>query len=527
MTMRKVVAAAAVVLAIGTGTAMAQLSEYEDWAESPAGVLLTDAEKRAWKKVRNDDAAEEFVALFWARRDPTPGTPANELKQLFESRVEYADATFGEGRDRGATTARGQAFILLGAPTRLRRNVAAPMPGIETPGTAMSPTRQNETPTEVWIYEPPTYNEESLAKCMQSLDETRCRLFTISRPGTPPFLRDQELEVVFTDEYGMNNWRLGRSSRTDITGIMDQAREYFVFQPKLTEVPTFDTPAPAVAETTTIPASEIKTTFTSQGLADAVAAFRAAETSPYQNVYLSYGQYITADGDYFVPVQLYMPANDAVAPEASMSFFGVVEDADGDVVVVYEEPVTVAGSKTDVYVDKSLQLEPGEYKAVFGLAVGDEPVTMASTDLSLTGIEKDATGVSQLILSNNIFALSEAQLPTDPYAFGGIKVVPKGDRVFRQNEELWYFLELRNPGLDEAGSPKVQVGIEISGAKRMRAPLTAAQAQPLKGVERHYAIGSAIPLQTFPPGDYTIALKVIDTVNKQTWNLEESFEVVE
>ena len=45
---------------------------------------------------------------------------------------------------------------------------------------------------------------------------------------------------------------------------------------------------------------------------------------------------------------------------------------------------------------------------------------MVSTDLNLAGLDKSAAGVSQLILSNNLYPLPSAQKPTDPYAFGGL-----------------------------------------------------------------------------------------------------------
>jgi hypothetical protein len=77
----------------------------------------------------------------------------------------------------------------------------------------------------------------------------------------------------------------------------------------------------------------------------------------------------------------------------------------------------------------------------------------------------------------------------------------------------------------------VQVGLEIEGMvnkqkKTMRAPLAEVDVQELKGVPGHYAIGSAIPLTGFAPGEYTMKVKVIDTVSKLTYNLQDSFKVV-
>src|SRR5205807_7106367 len=115
----------------------------------------------------------------------------------------------------------------------------------------------------------------------------------------------------------------------------------------------------------------------------------------------------------------------------------------GKPAAILEEPAKLAASKDDLFFDKSLTLPPGKYKGTFGLAQGGKPVSMVSTELDVPAMEKDTAGVSPLILSNNVYALSVAQMPTDPYAFGGIKVVPKSDSTFHKSDELWYFLELR------------------------------------------------------------------------------------
>ncbi len=520
----KTIATAVALFCIGGGAAMAQLSDtYKTWDEGPAQFLLTSQEKGAWKKIRTDGDAEKFVELFWARRDPTPDTPRNEFKEMYEKRVSIADESFTHGRTRGALTDRGKVFLLLGSPTAIKGSDASTnRTRVEDMGSAA------ETPTISWVYEAPAVDEEQFGKCKGAYAENVCRFLLTSR-GAPPFSPTRDFEVTFTDPNVTNNWKVGQGRRSDLPALFRKAQEFYLFQAGLTEVPA----AKVVAEAT-IPASEIKpaSSFASKELEAAYREYRGLEKTPYSNVYVTYGEYVTSNGDYFVPVQLYMPKNDAILPNQQMSFFGVLENAAGEIVTVFEEPITVAESKTDVYVDKSLRLQPGEYRGTFGLAVANKPVTIASTKMTLAGVDASKPGISPLILSNNVYPMTTPQLPTDPYAFGGVKVVPKGDRTFGSADELWYFFELRNPGLDPtANQPKIQVGVEVTGivdgkTKRMRNPLMEVPAQELKGVPGHYAVGSAIPLASFATGDYTIELKVLDTVTKQTWTLKEPFKVV-
>jgi GWxTD domain-containing protein len=98
-------------------TASAALSpQYEEWRNGPVQWIMTGAEKSAWKKVATDDEAVQFIDLFWARRDPTPGTPQNEVRDEHDSRVTYADKTFKEPRKRGSLTDRGRVWVVLGTP---------------------------------------------------------------------------------------------------------------------------------------------------------------------------------------------------------------------------------------------------------------------------------------------------------------------------------------------------------------------------------------------------------------------------
>lgn len=88
----------------------------KDFPNSPAQWLMTRADKADWRNVRTDEEAQRLIDLFWARRDPTPGTPRNEFREIFDSRVAAADESFSSPRTRGALTDKGRVFILLGLP---------------------------------------------------------------------------------------------------------------------------------------------------------------------------------------------------------------------------------------------------------------------------------------------------------------------------------------------------------------------------------------------------------------------------
>ncbi len=201
----------------------------------------------------------------------------------------------------------------------------------------------------------------------------------------------------------------------------------------------------------------------------------------------------------------------------------------------FEEPAKLTASRIDFFVDKSLTLQPGKYTAIVGLAKAGTPVLVTSGPIEVAGPSKESVGTSRLILSDNVYELGTAEPPKAPFAFGKLKIVPKGNLTFKNSDELNYFVEVNNPGIDAATNmPKLQYKLDLTGGpdkKTISAPLSDAAPLPLTGVPGpgHFAIISAIPLAevkpALKPGDYTLKMKIVDTVSKQSYTVEQSFKV--
>ncbi|HUP63596.1 MAG TPA: GWxTD domain-containing protein [Thermoanaerobaculia bacterium] len=491
----------AMLVAMGAHAALSK--ENTEWPKGPVQFLLTKAEQNAWKTVTTDEEAKKFIDLFWARRDPTPNTPANEFRDGFEQRVKLADDRFRAPGTPGSKTDQGKVFVLLGGPTKIRRSRSVATPNILAPPTSrrsgdITPVADN-TPKEMWEYEQAKMNIQL---------------------GTP------KVVLGFIDQYGQKDWKLERQAQTDQSALFEKVAESFVVLPDLREMPAIGAAQAAAAS------AEPMLTLKTDALRLAVDALRAGG-APSPNVFVSYGEFVTTDGEHFVPVQLYASAG--LDPDTPVTFFGTVEKAaGGEAVAAFEDPATTSPTSGGVFVARSLTLPPGEYRGTFGIAAEGKPMSVVSTPMTVAGVDKDASAVSPLILSNHVYTLSEAQLPTDPFAFGGLKVVPKSDLVFRTKDELWYFFELRNPQLDAAtGKPKLMVKLTVSGKAadgapvKMAAPAEETPAQELKDVPGHWAVGQAMPLESFTPGEYTLAVKVTNTVNSQSWDLQGKFRIVE
>ncbi|MEW6412429.1 MAG: GWxTD domain-containing protein [Candidatus Zixiibacteriota bacterium] len=74
------------------------------------------------EELKQQETYEDRLAafnMFWARRDPTPGTNENETKTEFYRRVQVANENFGYLRKSGWRTDRGRVYIVYGEPDQI------------------------------------------------------------------------------------------------------------------------------------------------------------------------------------------------------------------------------------------------------------------------------------------------------------------------------------------------------------------------------------------------------------------------
>src|SRR6266581_6254825 len=88
---------------------------YKDWLEKDVAYIITDEERKAFRKLETDDERERFIEEFWRRRDPDPDTDENEYREEYYERIAYANEHFASGIP-GWKTDRGRIYIMYGKP---------------------------------------------------------------------------------------------------------------------------------------------------------------------------------------------------------------------------------------------------------------------------------------------------------------------------------------------------------------------------------------------------------------------------
>ncbi len=118
--------------------------------------IVTPQEERIFREMPPEDR-HEFVSEFWKRRDPDPGTPENEFRDVYYTRIARANQAFKAGIP-GWMTDRGRIYVLLGPPTDVIKKSMGDggvdlNKGLRELSTDMlEEGTRTERPTQIWVY---------------------------------------------------------------------------------------------------------------------------------------------------------------------------------------------------------------------------------------------------------------------------------------------------------------------------------------------------------------------------------------
>lgn len=498
----KTTIAFAAALAIAAGSAAhAELSQkYRDWGAGPYSFLFTDAERAEWAKLQDDKTADEFIGVFWAKRDPTPETRDNEYRAEFEGRVLAADKQLGAKDVRGSMTDRGHVFLLFGQPTRIVRQAkpaavepaSGPgagelddLPGAAGGGLRENPTDRDPSQHETWVYE-----KEQLPK---SATKKKYEIRFLAKPGSD---------------------LLAFEKPADWTAPLAAEAAAVIKRPNLTLADLIAEQQAAAPAAPAAPAKEPFRTWKAKPLEDAArldALHAALAAKPALDAALDTGAFQDNDGDWILPIQVSVPTEKAFAGDPTL--VGEVLDAGGASVFRFEatHPWTDAGNRTRVL--ETVVVPPGQYTLQVGLVDPQGQVVWAAKSAQTAPAEAKFW-ISDLVLSEDIHPMPSAQEMLEPWAWQGIAVVPKGDLTFPHGSALWYYLHTCYASLGPDGKPTLKEIVELGGPRKFRGPQ---RMEPAKSGDNCWILAQAIDITPeFTPGDYEMKISVTDTTTNTT-----------
>jgi hypothetical protein len=133
--------------------------------------------------------------------------------------------------------------------------------------------------------------------------------------------------------------------------------------------------------------------------------------------------------------------------------------------------------------------------------------------------------------------LTPQQQADRPYALGSMEILPTFETKFTKKSELSTFMLIYNPKLDSANKPDVVVEynfyVKANGApekffnKTNPQNLNAQTLPPQFDIAAGHQLqsGQAVPLASFPEGDYRLEIKITDKVANKSLTREVNFTV--
>jgi GWxTD domain-containing protein len=443
-------------------------------------ILMTEQEKNEYRKLKSDSEKQKFLEDFWARRDPSPGTPENEYKANFEKNFAQVNTMMKD--DRGFESDMGQTLLLLGPPTERKEEKGGAEPAYsvdEEEETEAAPGRQT------WIYK-----------------------------KLPPAVASGEVKIEF--EPGVGKWRF--ADRKQMQSILEKARQNTIDAAKKSAAAIAKKEPeaklkPVAGEALPVTSAEVKTALdaTATGAPPAEIAMKSFANS-----------FMTSTGETFSAFAIQTDGSPAGAKAGVR-----VIDSTGKVVAETELPfVDPAANPAEPagYFQTSLPVRPGEYSVIFVVAsdgkTGGAKNTMVVPDYS------GKFGMSSIILSKGHTPISEAKPEKTPYTFGKVKLDPNVNRTFSKTDDLFIVYEAYNFQLDSGGKPNVEVSIGFQKGNEPPKQIPPGPANGLVvGKKMTIPTGFSLSEKLFTPGEWKILITLTDKISGQKAAQEASFTI--
>ncbi len=461
----------------------------KDWGKGPVKWIMTDSEEKDWKKLRTDEERAAFVKAFWDKRDPTPGTPANEYEALFWKKVEEADKMLKtKVADYGSLTDMGRVYLLLG------------------PYTKQDKDSRGHT---IWIYEP---SEITGIK-------TRLELVFASGSLTPLLLDRKKLE-----EYA--------AAHPETRGIGWKIPPAQVAE-SVPDVPTTSTRRP-----------EEDLTPESQRQIPILEALLAKGSGPTDvPLHVGIDCYAAADGTTLTVATVETPreaahgsGDAALHPFARLQPVGEGKPVNltGDLPFV-PAPLNEDPPASFIYQARH-NLKPGSYRLAVVIEDKVVPGQMGTLVKTITvpdfrGKDLDMSTVSLLA---GFARLDSSQEPDEkgragPYVLGSFRLVPRGAPMLQKTEALTFYYQVYNPAPDPAtGRPSLESTVTFflkdgAGWKRYRPPVIRQLAGQvdLYSIELKDLLAPNQPL----PAEFKMETKLLDKIAGKELSREGIFTV--
>ncbi len=491
---------------------------YKDWLEKDVTYVITDEERKAFKKLATDDERERFIEEFWRRRDPDPDTDENEFKEEYYERIAYANEHFSSGIP-GWKTDRGRIWIMYGKPDERETH---PMGGSYERPSYEGGGNTTTYPFEVWFYRYLAGVGSGVE--IEFVDPTGSGEYRIARN---PNEKDAMLMIpgaglTLSEQLGLSS-KADRITGQGGTGVANYQREQdspfsrLQLLADLSRPPQvkFNDLASAV-NTGVIEENPLNFDFRVDFFRQSDERVITALTIQTDNKELTF----TDSGG---------------LQQARMNIFGRITSVAGRRAGIFEDPVittatteelTEAKNRKSAY-QKAVPLAPGTYKV--DVIVRD--VTSGATGVKHVGFtvpryDPQKLSTSTLVLASKLEGLND-QLAVGQFVIGPTKVIPNVSGTYQKGQPVGVYLQVYNAGIDQT---TLRPSVDVEYALMKEGKEIGKLKEDWRGMSdsgQRLTLARLIDTRQLPLGDYELAIRIRDRVSGQALAPSAKFTVVQ
>ena len=491
---------------------------YKDWLDKDVAYIITDEERKAFKKLATDDEREKFIEEFWRRRDPDPDTAENEFKEEYYERIAYTNEHFSSGIP-GWKTDRGRIWIMYGKPDERETH---PMGGSYERPSWEGGGSTSTYPFEIWFYRYLPGVGSGIE--IEFVDPTGSGEYRIARN---PSEKDALLHIPGA---GLTlSEQLGLSSKADrIAGIGGVGNPNYQREQ--------DSPfsrLQLLADLSRPPQVKFN------DLATAVNTGVVEENPLNFDVQVDF--FRQSDERVITAFTIQAENRDLVfqdsggLQQARMNIFGRITSVAGRRVGIFEDPVITTATPEELSdakdrksaYQKAVPLAPGTYKV--DVIVRD--VSSGATGIKHIGFTVPKYDQQKLSTSTMVLAAKLESLVDRPavgqFVIGTTKVIPNVSGVYHRGQPIGVYLQIYNAGIDQTTlRPSVDVEYVLSKEGKE----VGKQAEDWRGLSdsgQRLTLARLIDSRGLAVGEYELTIRIRDRVNGQALSPTQKFSVIQ
>ena len=491
---------------------------YKDWLEKDVTYVITDEERKAFKKLATDDERERFIEEFWRRRDPDPDTDENEFKEEYYERIAYANEHFASGIP-GWKSDRGRIWIMYGKPDERETHPSGgsyERPSYEGGGNTTT------YPFEIWFYRYLAGVGSGIE--IEFVDPTGTGEYRIARS---PDEKDAMLNIpgaglTLSEQLGLTS-KADRVSGVSSIGNNNYTREQDSPFSRLQLLADLSRPP------------QVKF----NDLASAVNTGVIEENPLNFDVRVDF--FRQSDERVITAITIQVENKDLVfqdsggLQQARINIFGRITSVAGRRAGVFEDPVITTATTEELNdakgrksaYQKAVALPPGTYKVdVIVRDVASGATGVRHIALPVPKYDPQKLSTSTLVLAAKLENMGDRPA-VGQFVIGQAKVIPNVSGIYRRGEPVGVYMQVYNAGIDQT---TLRPSVDVEYALMKDGKEVGKQAEDWRGMSdsgQRLTLARLIDTRQLSPGEYELAIRIRDRVSGQALTPAAKFTVVQ